>query len=144
MKLAKYCLLMLLVFSPFAEACSCRDSGLSFEDWVKKNYRDSKHVFVATITKSEIIGKPDSFDSVRNEFSISDSLKVNPDWKYIFTEGNNGTSCATKLTAGYEYLFFLDKNHVSHCTPKLLLSPMQKEDVLDMFKEIKSKEHNKN
>ena len=47
------------------------DSGLSFEEWVKKSYGESKHVFIATITKSEIVGKPNDFDKVRNEFSIS-------------------------------------------------------------------------
>lgn len=112
-----------LSFVSTVYACSCIKMEDSLDAWLVNNYEKSTFVFSAIITKSNTVALENQSSEIHNSFQLTHNYKQDPDeFSFIKTEGVNGTSCAIRLTVGAEYLFFLNRNRVSHCTPKLVLN----------------------
>ncbi|MBU3068843.1 hypothetical protein KOI40_03370 [Aestuariicella sp. G3-2] len=87
------------------------------EEKIAHYYNNSDAVFFALITDSKIEGDPSGFSAVNNRFHVIHQYRGNPSqWEVLTTEGSNGTSCATRLITGGRYLFFLNYNHINHCS----------------------------
>jgi hypothetical protein len=110
-------LLVTALFSQLIFSCSCLWFEGTTEERVNHLYKNSENVFSALITQSVIEGTPNEFGAVNNSFHILKKYKGNPaQWDYISTEGNNGSSCTSRLATGDEYLFFIDQNRIGHCS----------------------------
>lgn len=114
----KYLLfLTLLVISESVLSCSCKRVEGDVEERLAHYYKNSDTVFSALITDSKIEGDPSGFEAVKNHFHVIHQYRGNPSqWDVLTTEGSNGTSCSTRLIAGDRYLFFLNYNHINHCS----------------------------
>lgn len=115
MKFVVFCLFLLI--SQVASACSCLRFEGTLEEQIKHYYKNSENVFSALITSSTIDGTPSDFAAVNSSFHVLKTYRGNPNqWNVLTTEGNNGTSCTSRLVTGDQYLFFIDRNRVGHCS----------------------------
>ena len=132
MRLGVFC--FLLAISQVASACSCLRFEGTLEEQIRHYFKNSENVFSALITSSKIEGNPSEFSAVNSDFYVLATYRGNPkQWNTLTTEGNNGTSCTSRLVTGDKYLFFIDRNHVSHCSWVL---PMYSSYEEKQYKEI--------
>lgn len=92
-------------------ACSCGKINL------EESIRNSKHVFIATITSTRVNGSGKEFlRGVVAEFKLIKSLKGNPKELKKLHSGFGGGDCGIPFNVGFQYIIYTNNSSVGVCS----------------------------
>lgn len=104
-------LLVLSLLPSLSIACSCGKVDL------EKVIKNSKYVFIATITSTKINGSGDEFlKSVAADFKLVKSLKGNPKTLKKLYSGFGGGDCGIPFNVGFQYIIYTNDGTTSICS----------------------------